>query len=206
MEETSICIYGSQNFFNLLKELNLFKDLNFFKKPTDVNKMYISIVDVDHIGEKKISSFINLGFPVIFVRKKTSQLKKNTDGNLFVYLNFPIEINSLVEIIKIIKSKFLYLLNSSIVIGKYNLDLHSRIIKMNEKKIKITQKELELILFLKKYSQSTRSEILNSVWKQKSILDSHAFETSLHRLRLKFKKIFLDSEFIKQENGRYSLL
>ena len=50
-----------------------------------------------------------------------------------------------------------------------------------------------------------KSFLINNVWKRSSNLESHAFETHLHRLRKKINKFFKDKEFIIEKNSLYYL-
>jgi len=65
---------------------------------------------------------------------------------------------------------------------------------------------VKLIIFIKNSKGVTKNMILKNVWSQKNILESHAFETTLHRLRKKIKHRFNDVNFINQKDGMYYLL
>jgi DNA-binding response OmpR family regulator len=73
-------------------------------------------------------------------------------------------------------------------------------------KAKLTEKELELILTLNKKNGLDKSFLLKNIWNHNSNLESHAFETHLHRLRKKINNIFEDNKFITEKNSRYYLL
>jgi DNA-binding response OmpR family regulator len=73
-------------------------------------------------------------------------------------------------------------------------------------KAKLTEKELELILALNNKNGLDKSFLLKNIWNHNSDLESHAFETHLHRLRKKINNIFEDNKFIIEKNSRYYLL
>jgi DNA-binding response OmpR family regulator len=73
----------------------------------------------------------------------------------------------------------------------------------NKIKIKLTEKELDLILTLNKNNGQNRSFLLKNIWNHNSDLESHAFETHLHRLRKKINKFFHDQKFIIEKNSLY---
>jgi DNA-binding response OmpR family regulator len=73
-------------------------------------------------------------------------------------------------------------------------------------KAKLTEKELELILALNNKNGLDKSFLLKNIWNHNSNLESHAFETHLHRLRKKINNIFEDNKFIIEKNSRYYLL
>jgi DNA-binding response OmpR family regulator len=75
----------------------------------------------------------------------------------------------------------------------------------NGVKIKLTEKELELILALNNNNGLEKSFLLKNIWNRSSDLESHAFETHLHRLRKKINKFFKDNKFIIEKNSLYYL-
>jgi DNA-binding response OmpR family regulator len=75
----------------------------------------------------------------------------------------------------------------------------------NRIRTKLTEKELELILTLNNNNGLEKSFLLKNVWKRSSDLESHAFETHLHRLRKKIDKFFKDKKFIIEKNSLYYL-
>ena len=72
-------------------------------------------------------------------------------------------------------------------------------------KVKLTEKELELILALNNNNGLNKTFLLKSIWKHSLDLDTHAFETHLHRLRKKINKYFNDTNFIVEKNSFYYL-
>jgi len=147
--------------------------------------------------------------PSIYLTKNTILFKKNKfiTSNFDVVLSLPIELISLIEIIKILFTKFVFFENSNIIINKnYLLDSNKKIIFKDNSSLKLTEKEINLILELNKNTGIGKDELLKKIWNyNKSDIDSHAFETNLHRLRKKILKIFKDSNFILEKNSKYYL-
>ena len=112
---------------------------------------------------------------------------------------------SLKEIINILITKYNFLKKSKIVVNNYEIDSNQRIIKKNKLKVKLTEKELELILVLSKNDGLNKSFLLKNIWNHSSDLESHAFETHLHRLRKKINKFFKDKRFIIEKDSLYYL-
>ena len=106
----------------------------------------------------------------------------------------------------ILITKYNFFKKSKITIGNYEIDSNQRVIIKDETKVKITEKELELILMLHKNNGLEKSYLLKNIWNQSFDLESHAFETSLHRLRKKINKFFKDKKFITEKNSLYYLL
>jgi DNA-binding response OmpR family regulator len=121
-------------------------------------------------------------------------------------LELPIELFSFKEILYILVTKYSFSKNSKIIIKNYEVDKNQRLISKKDTKIKLTEKELELILALKNNNGLNKSYFLKTIWKHSSDLDSHAFETHLHRLRKKIYKAFEDDNFIIEKNSLYYLI
>lgn len=77
--------------------------------------------------------------------------------------------------------------------------------KKIKKKVKLTEIELKLILFIGSSGGKSKIDIIKNVWKHENILDTHAFETTLYRLRKKIKDGYNDDQFVVQKGGKYYL-
>jgi len=123
-----------------------------------------------------------------------------------VLLLIPIEVLSFKEILNILITKYNFFKKSKIIINDYEIDSNQRVIIRNNIKVKLTEKELELILILNNHNNGLdKSFLLKNIWNRSSDLDSHAFETHLHRLRKKINKFFKDNKFIIEKNSLYYL-
>ena len=100
-----------------------------------------------------------------------------------VSLIMPIELLVLKEILNILITKYSFFKKSQININDYKIDSNQRVIMKNGIITKLTEKELELILILHKNNGLKKSFLLKNIWKHNSDLETHAFETHLHRLR-----------------------
>ena len=109
------------------------------------------------------------------------------------------------EILNILITKYNFFKKSKIVIKDYEIDSNERSIANKKTKVKLTEKELELILTLNNNNGLNKSFLLKSICKHSLDLDTHAFETHLHRLRKKINKYFKDDNFIVEKNSLYYL-
>jgi DNA-binding response OmpR family regulator len=208
MNNIHLHILGSKSFHTLLNEL----DLN-YTITSDINSKYnhkdllIRIVFVEKLKLIEIKKYFNENVPTIFLLSNRDFLLKNKLRLLefHVSLFIPIEILSFREILNILITKYNFFKKSKIIINGYEIDSNQRIIIKNGKKTKLTEKELELILALNQNKGLDKSFLINNVWKRSSDLESHAFETHLHRLRKKINKFFKDKEFIVEKNSLYYL-
>jgi hypothetical protein len=208
MNNIHLHIIGSESFFNLLNELNLNYIISYDKNLKYYNKyLLVRIVFVEKLQLTEIKKFLLENIPTIFLLKNKDFLIKNklTLLNFHISLFLPIEILSFREILNILTTKYSFFKKSKILINGYEIDSNQRIIKKNNIKTKLTEKELELILVLNKNNGLAKSFLLKNIWNRSSDLDSHAFETHLHRLRKKINKFFKDGKFIIEKNSLYYL-
>ena len=105
----------------------------------------------------------------------------------------------------ILVTKYYFFKQSKIIIKDYQIDSNERSITKYKLKVKLTEKELDLILALNKSNGLNKSFLLKTIWKHSLDLDTHAFETHLHRLRKKIQKYFKDKNFIFEKNSLYYL-
>ena len=133
--------------------------------------------------------------------------EKKIEGvkNSLILDNLPIKFEKLIEIIniKFLKNKFLD--QSHIKIGEYNLDLNSRKISFGNKSLNLTERETNLIIFIKDKKNVTVKELQKKVWAYSPDLDTHTVETHIYRLRKKMKETFGNESFILNTNNGYSI-
>ena len=124
--------------------------------------------------------------------------------NILIIENFPIEFNKLIELINVHLIKQKYNFQSKLSIKDYTIDLNSRNINKENKKLKLTERELDIIIFLKNHKTPQKIEILqNQIWKYSSNLETHTVETHVYRLRKKIKETFNDDNFIISKEDGY---
>ena len=208
MNNINLHIIGSDTFVNFLNELELNYNIIFNDNLTTNKKTdFVRIVFLQDLKLIERNKYLSENVPTIFLLKDKDYLKKNQIILLqfHVPLILPIEFLSFVEILNIIVTKYNFFKKSKIVFNGYEIDSNQRIIIKNSIKTKLTEKELELILTLNNSNGLNKSFLLKKIWNRSSNLDSHAFETHLHRLRKKINKSFKDNKFIIEKNSQYYL-
>ena len=126
--------------------------------------------------------------------------------NILVFDNFPIQLNKLIDKINIQLIKQKYDHQSKIRIKDYNLNFNSRIISRNDNELKLTEREIDIILFLKNQTEPKAIDILQKeIWHYSSDLETHTVETHIYRLRKKIKDQFNDQNFIMSYKNGYSI-
>ena len=208
MNNIHLHIIGSQSFSDLLNELNLNYSISSGKNLKYTNKdLIVRIIFCEKFQLSEIKNFFSENVPTIFFFKNKDFLKNNKLKLLDFHVSLftPIEVLSFREILNILIIKYNFFKKSKIIINEYEIDSNQRVIIKNKIKAKLTEKELELILILNKNNGLEKSFLLKNIWNRSSDLDSHAFETHLHRLRKKINKIFKDDKFIIEKNSLYYL-
>ena len=209
MNNIHLSILGSDRFSSILNELEFNNILNLSSQSNHNNKnILVKILFVENLKVKEVKNYLLKNEPTILFLNHKDYVKKNNLSLLdfHVILDLPIEILSFKEILNILIIKYNFFKKSKIIIKDYEIDSNERSITKQKIKIKLTEKELELILLLNNNNGLSKSFLLKSIWKHSLDLDTHAFETHLHRLRKKINKHFNDKDFIVEKNSLYFLI
>jgi len=211
MNNLQLAIIKNKNFYNLVNELDFdctfFDENNFFLKSKSNSKLIVRIIFPENLTLKNNNKFFIENAPTLFLLKDKNFLVNNNLKPLsfHVVLDIPIDLFFFKEIISILKMKYIFFEKSKILISNYELDSNQRLLSKNNKTIKLTEKELSLILGLKKKSGVNKSELLKSIWNYGPKVETHTFETNLYRLRKKIEKKFNDKNFIYEKDSFYYL-
>ena len=182
-----LIIFRYKELFNILEEIkeNFEFKLEFYEKEREL----------ENLENDNLSDYL------VITKKKISNLKKQ-----IIIGKFPININDLIQILNInfLKSKFIE--QSKIDLGRYYLDLNSRILNQNEKELELTEKESSILIFLKQSKDPVKiDQLQEKVWGYNSELETHTVETHVYRLRKKINDKFNDNEFIISDKKGYFL-
>ena len=133
-----------------------------------------------------------------------SNNKNISDKNLLIFNNLPISLNKLVELININLIKLRFNSQSKINIKNYELNLNSKFFIKDDINLKLTEKEIEIILYLNsKKTKHNVQELQKNIWGYSSELETHTVETHIYRLRKKINDKFNDKNFIKSHVNGY---
>ena len=182
-----LIIFRYKELFNILEEI---KENFEFKL-----EFYENERELENLENDNLSDYL------VITNTKLSNLKKQ-----IIIEKSPININDLIQTLNInfLKSKFIE--QSKIDLGRYNLDLNSRILKQNEKELELTEKESSILIFLKQSKDPVKiDQLQEKVWGYNSELETHTVETHVYRLRKKINDKFYDNEFIISDKKGYFL-
>ena len=164
------------------------------------------IIKFDEEKDFEKDQNLNIKNSVIISKTNHKLLHSNKDinKNFLEFKNFPITLNKLIEIIniKLIKLKFNY--QSDIIIKDYKLNLNSKFFSKGNLNLKLTEKEIEIILYLNNIK--TKSNVLNlqkEIWSYSENIETHTVETHIYRLRKKIANLFKDENFILSHKDGY---
>ena len=208
MNNIHLSILGSASFTNILNELEFNNILNPTRQANhNEKKALVKILFAENLKTKDVKNYLLKNEPIILFLNHKDYIKKNNLNLLdfHVCLELPIEIFSFKEILNILVTKYSFSKKSKIIIKDYEIDSNERSITKQKIKVKLTERELELILALNNNNGLNKTFLLKSIWKHSLDLDTHAFETHLHRLRKKINKYFNDKNFIVEKNSFYYL-
>ena len=183
------------NFNQLYKILDEIKEHLSFK-----------IIKFDNEEEfKKNLDLDRLDFLVISKTNQKSLVNINiTDKNFLSFNNFPLSLKKLLEQINIKLIKLKFNQQSKIIIKGYELNLNSKFFSKDNLKLKLTEKEIEIILYLNdKKTKHNVADLQKNIWAYSTDMETHTVETHIYRLRKKISDFFKDEKFILSHKNGY---
>ena len=186
MNNQNLIIYQFNSLFQILKEIE--KELNF---------EIIEILD-EKLLNKKIKDLTNY---LIITKKRILYV-----DNQYIFDQLPIKLSKLIEKINVEILKQQFSDKSKIYIEDYLINLNARELSLKKTRLKLTEKEINTILYLSKIKKPVSIEELQiNVWKYQSDMETHTVETHIYRLRKKILKIFGDKNFIISKKNGYQI-
>ena len=143
----------------------------------------------------------------LIISKSNQKLLSNSNLSKNNFLNFnslPLTLNKLTELINIqlIKLKFNY--QSKINIKGYDLNLNSKFFSKEDLSLKLTEKEIEIILYLNNTKiKHSVTDLQKNIWSYSADMETHTVETHIYRLRKKISDLFEDEKFILSHKNGY---
>ena len=186
MNNQTLVIYDFKILYQILKEVD--HHLNF-------NLISVDKLMINEFDKKKNKNHIVI----------SNKRIKNFDEYIFVN-QLPINLTKLIENINIRFLKKKYSQQSDIDLGKYILNLNSRKIYCGKISLNLTEREANIIIFLKNSKKPSKiSKLQTEVWGHNSKLETHTVETHIYRLRKKIDHTFNDNDFIKSSKQGYTI-
>ena len=184
MSLQNLIIYKITPLYHILKELDLSFNIIFFDSKNAINEKV-----------KNVNNYL------IITDKKYSDIR-----NQFYLEHFPINIFKLIEMINIEFLKIQFNHYSQVKVGNYIIDINSREMITSDAKLKLTEKEINTIIYLTKLNKPiSTDELQKKVWNYQSNIETHTVETHIYRLRKKIFNTFNDNDFITSKKNGYQI-
>ena len=127
-----------------------------------------------------------------------------TDKNLLDFNDLPLSLKKLIELINIKLIKLKFNQQSKLVIKGYELNLNSKFLSKDNLKLKLTEKEIEIILYLNDNKiKHNVADLQKNIWGYATNMETHTVETHVYRLRKKISDLFKDEKFILSHKNGY---
>ena len=164
------------------------------------------IIKIDN--EKDFEKKLNLDrSDYLVISKSDHKLLPNnniTDKNFLVFNDLPSSFKKLLELINIKLIKLKFNQQSKIIIKGYELNLNSKFFSKGNLKLKLTEKEIEIILYLNdKKIKHDVADLQKNIWDYSTNMETHTVETHIYRLRKKISDFFKDEKFILSHKNGY---
>ncbi len=196
MIKQNINIINYQTLYNILEEIKTYLPFNIFNYFDE--KEFLKHLETNEIDIKK---------SLFLVKKKSKFFYKNLKINknqIFEIPDLPINLYSLIEKINIQLIKQRYNYQSKVFLKNYVLDINSREIIKENNRLKLTEREIDTILFLgNKIKPQNIKTLLSEVWGYMPGIETHTVETHIYRLRKKIADTFSDNDFILSHDDGY---
>ncbi len=190
MSKSVVYIYNFKVLYNIIFEIKNFLNFDIFEFQSEKSIL-------DEQKKRDSNSFI------ILTKDKFSNETVN-NKQVIIVESLPLNLISLVETINsnLLMQQFNF--QSNIIIKNYKLDLNSKQISNQNKKLKLTEREIQIMLFLKKQEKPINiNSLQKEVWGYVEDLETHTVETHIYRLRKKINNTFDDQNFIKSDKKGY---
>ena len=169
---------------NLSFKIIIIENEEYFEKKFDLDRLdHLVISKIDH----KLLSNINIA-----------------DKNFLGFNDLPLSFKKLLELINIKLIKLKFNQQSKITIKGYELNLNSKFFSKGNLKLKLTEKEIEIILYLNdKKIKHDVADLQKNIWGYSVDTETHTVETHIYRLRKKISDLFKDEKFILSHKNGY---
>jgi len=169
---------------NLSFKIIKFKNEEDFKKDFNLDRLdYLVISKTDH----KLLLYNNI-----------------TSKNFLGFNDLPLSLKKLLELINIKLIKLKFNQQSKITTKGYELNLNSKFFSKGDLKLKLTEKEIEIILYLNnKKIKHDVADLQKNIWGYSADMETHTVETHIYRLRKKISNLFKDEKFILSHKNGY---
>jgi len=174
----------------------------------DEIKENLSFKIIKFENEKNFKKKLDLESIDCLIISKTDHkllLNDNITNKNFLDLNdLPLSLKKLLELINIKLIKLKFNQQSKVNIKGYELNFNSKFFSKGNLNLKLTEKEIEVILYLNNTKiKHNVADLQKNIWRYSADMETHTVETHIYRLRKKISDLFEDEEFILSHKNGY---
>ena len=168
--------------------------------------LFFTIIKLENEDALNKYSGFDIVNSLLISKTNLKKLKNESiyEKNLLIFDHYPLSLSKLLDLINIqlIKIKFNH--QSKISIKGYELNLNSKFFCKDNLSLKLTEKEIEIILYLdKKKLKHNVADLQKNIWDYSPDMETHTVETHVYRLRKKISNKFNDDNFILSHKNGY---
>ena len=168
--------------------------------------LFFTIIKLENEDALNKYSGFDIVNSLLISKTNLKKLKNESiyEKNLLIFDHYPLSLSKLLDLINIqlIKIKFNH--QSKISIKGYELNLNSKFFCKDNLSLKLTEKEIEIILYLdKKKLKHNVADLQKNIWDYSPDMETHTVETHVYRLRKKICNKFNDDNFILSHKNGY---
>jgi DNA-binding response OmpR family regulator len=186
MNIQNLIIFKLNSLYHILKEID--------------QELHFNVIEIknENLLHNKIKDLKNY----VIVTKK---FLLNID-NQYVIEKMPVKIYKLIEKLNVFILRKQFSDQLEIKINDYLINFNARELLSKNTKLKLTEKEINIILYLfKSKIPISIKELKANVWQYQSNIETHTVETHIYRLRKKIVKTFNDESFIISKKNGYQI-
>ena len=165
-----------------------------------------NIIKIKNIEDFKNIHDLDVTNSLIISKTNSKFLLNNniTEKNFLDIDGLPLSLKKLLELINIRLIKLKFNNQSKIIIKGYELNLNSKFFSKDNLNLKLTEKEIEIILYLNNTKiKHNVADLQKNIWGYSTNLETHTVETHIYRLRKKISDLFKDESFILSHKNGY---
>ena len=153
---------------------------------------------------KKSNNLDEINFLIISKTNSKLMLNDITDKNCLDFKDLPLSLKKIIEIINIKLIKLKFKQQSKVIIKGYELNLNSKFFSKDNLNLKLTEKEIKIILYLINTKiKHNVADLQKNIWGYSTNMETHTVETHIYRLRKKISDLFKDESFILSHKNGY---
>ena len=174
----------------------------------DEIKENLSFKIIKFENEKDFKKNLNLDIIDFLIISKNNHIflldDNITNKNILNFDDLPLTLKKFLEQINIKLIKLKFNQQSKIIIKGYELNLNSKSFSKSNLSLKLTEKEIEIILYLNNTKiKHDVADLQKYIWGYSTNLETHTVETHIYRLRKKISDLYKDESFILTHKNGY---